>query len=43
MWTSNYKEILEEMVSENLIKSYLNYSSDTEVHFEIKVVRRFNL
>ena len=38
MWTSNYKEILEEMVSENLIKSYLNYSSDTEVHFEIKVV-----
>jgi DNA topoisomerase-2 len=37
MWTSNYKEILEDMVTENLIKSYLNYSSDTEVHFEIKV------
>mgnify|MGYP006097322371 CR=1 FL=1 len=38
MWTSNYKEILEEMVSENLIKSYLNYSSDTEINFEIKVI-----
>lgn len=37
LWTSNYKEILEEMIEQNIIKSYVNYSSDTEVLFEIKV------
>lgn len=37
LWTSNYKEILEDMIINNLIKSYINYSSDIEVHFEIKV------
>jgi DNA topoisomerase-2 len=37
MWTSNYKEILEEFIEEGIIKSYINYSSDIDVHFEIKV------
>jgi DNA topoisomerase-2 len=37
LWTNNYKEILEELVDNNIIKSYTNYSSDTEVYFEIKV------
>jgi len=37
MWTSNYKEILEEFIEEGIIRSYINYSSDIDVHFEIKV------
>jgi len=37
MWTSNYKEILEELIENGIIKSYLNYSSDIEVNFEIKI------
>jgi DNA topoisomerase-2 len=36
LWTSIYKEILEEMQEEGNIKSYINYSSDIEIHFEIK-------
>lgn len=36
LWTSVYKEILEEMQEEGLIKNYTNYSSDIDVHFEIK-------
>jgi DNA topoisomerase-2 len=34
---SSYKEQLENMIEEGLIKSYINYSSDVDVHFEIKV------
>jgi DNA topoisomerase-2 len=36
LWTSIYKEILEEMQEEGNIKSYTNYSSDVDVYFEIK-------
>ena len=36
LWTSNYKEILEEMQENNIIKNYINYSSDVDVYFEIK-------
>lgn len=36
LWTSVYKEILEEMQEDGNIKSYTNYSSDVNVHFEIK-------
>jgi len=36
LWTSVYKEELEDMMEEGLIKSYINYSSDVNVHFEIK-------
>ena len=37
LWTSVYKEMLDEFIEEGIIKSFLNYSSETEVHFEIKV------
>jgi DNA topoisomerase-2 len=37
LWTSLYKEELENMMEEGLIKSYINYSSDIDIHFEIKV------
>lgn len=36
LWTSIYKEMLEEMQEEGIIKGYTNYSSDIDVHFEIK-------
>jgi DNA topoisomerase-2 len=36
LWTSVYKEILDEFIEEGIIKSYINYSSDTEIHFELK-------
>jgi DNA topoisomerase-2 len=36
LWTSVYKEELENMMENGLIKSYINYSSDVNVHFEIK-------
>jgi DNA topoisomerase-2 len=36
LWTSVYKEMLEEMMEDGTIKSYTNYSSDIDVHFEIK-------
>lgn len=37
LWTSVYKEMLDEFVEEGIIKSYVNYSSDIDVHFELKV------
>ena len=36
LWTSIYKEMLEEMQEEGIIKNYTNYSSDINIHFEIK-------
>jgi DNA topoisomerase-2 len=36
LWTSVYKEILDEFINDGIIKSYVNYSSDTEIHFELK-------
>lgn len=38
-WTNDYKEFLEELIYEekkSLFKSYLNLSSDVEIHFVIK-------
>ena len=45
LWTTNYKELLEEMIEDGLIKSYTNYSSDIDVNFEIKVndIEKFKL
>jgi DNA topoisomerase-2 len=37
LWTSVYKEILDEFIEEGIIKSYINYSSDIDVHFELRV------
>lgn len=37
LWTSVYKEMLEEMQDEGIIKNYTNYSSDVDVHFEVKM------
>lgn len=37
LWTVTYKEILENLINDDIIKSYINYSSDIEIHFEIKV------
>ena len=37
LWTSVYKETLDEFIEEGIIKSYINYSSDIDVHFELKV------
>lgn len=39
MWTSNYKEFLEELIYEkknSLFKSYINLSSDVDIHFVLK-------
>jgi DNA topoisomerase-2 len=36
LWTSVYKEILDEFINDGIIKSYINYSSDTEIYFELK-------
>ena len=39
MWTNDYKEFLEQLIYENkdsLFKSYVNMSSDTNVHFILK-------
>ena len=37
LWTSVYKEILDEFIEEGIIKSYINYSSDIDVYFELRV------
>ncbi len=37
LWTSVYKEILDEFIEEGIIKSYINYSSDVDIYFELKV------
>jgi DNA topoisomerase-2 len=37
LWTSVYKEILDEFIEDGIIKSYINYSSDIEIYFELKV------
>jgi DNA topoisomerase-2 len=38
LWTSVYKETLDEFIEDGIIKSYINYSSDTEIHFELKPI-----
>ena len=37
LWTSVYKETLDNFIEEGIIKSYINYSSDIDIHFELKV------
>ena len=37
LWTTIYKEILEDMQIDGTLRNYTNYSSDINVHFEIKL------
>ena len=38
-WTSEYKEFLDKLVDESKIDSFVNHSSETDVHFVVKGVR----